>query len=85
MEQAKHKLPQGDTAQDHQHQLKLDEETKLRRRVYELLLAHSCAGVDAVDGLEFDRRALHARDSVWERLVELGVVKKSRAAALTGS
>ncbi|KAK4574792.1 Protein nud1 [Recurvomyces mirabilis] len=83
MEQAKHNLAQGHDEQDRQHQLRLDEETKLRRRVYELLLAHACAGLSGIDGLVFDRSALHARDTVWERLVELGVVKRSRPAALT--
>ncbi|TKA83667.1 hypothetical protein B0A55_00464 [Friedmanniomyces simplex] len=67
-QQAKYNLPAG----------RLDEETRLRRRVYELLLAHSCPGLERMDGLGFDKRGVGVRDRVWERLVELGVVRKSR-------
>ncbi|KAK0333325.1 Protein nud1 [Friedmanniomyces endolithicus] len=77
LEHAKYCLPGGDAEQDTQHQGRLDEETRLRRRVYELLLAHSCPALERLDGLGLDRRAVCVRDRVWERLVEMGVVRKS--------
>ncbi|KAK0877709.1 Protein nud1 [Friedmanniomyces endolithicus] len=77
LEHAKYCLPSGDAEQDSLHQGRLDEETRLRRRVYELLLAHSCPALDRLDGLGLDRRAVCVRDRVWERLVEMGVVRKS--------
>ncbi|KAK1811548.1 Protein nud1 [Friedmanniomyces endolithicus] len=77
LEHAKYYLPSGDAEQDTQHQGRLDEEMRLRRRVYELLLAHSCPALERLDGLGLDRRAVCVRDRVWERLVEMGVVRKS--------
>jgi len=57
---------------------KLDEDTAMRRRTYELLLAYSCCPKDGfeLDGLVYDRRAAVAKDEVWERLVELGVLRR---------
>ena len=57
---------------------KLDEDTAMRRRTYELLLAYSCFPQNGfeLDGLVFDRRAAVAKDEVWERLVELGVLRR---------
>lgn len=78
LELAKYSLPRGDIDEDRQHQARIDEETKLRRRVYELLLAHSCASLGDLDGLPFDKSCANVKDRTWERLVELGVVRKSR-------
>ncbi|KAK4544425.1 hypothetical protein LTR36_004316 [Oleoguttula mirabilis] len=80
-ERAKHCLPRGDIGQDGQHQHRLDEATKLRRRVYELLLAHSCTRLRDLDGLLFDKTLANTKDRTWERLVELGVVRKSRSSS----
>lgn len=80
MEKAKHGLSRLDADQDRHHQARLDENTKLRRRVYELLLAHSCRSLTHVDGLGFDKASAHVKDRVWERLVELGIIRKSREA-----
>ncbi|KAH9845020.1 Leucine-rich repeat protein [Teratosphaeria destructans] len=79
IEQARHALPSGDPSGDLQHAAKLDEETKLRRRVYEMLLAHSCMNLERVDGLAFDKSKANLRDRVWDRLVELGIVRKSQS------
>jgi len=77
MELAKHTLPRGDSEQDRRHQARLDEDTRLRRRVYELLLAHSCHALEGVDGLRFERSCADVKDDVWQRLIELGVLRKS--------
>lgn len=53
---------------------RLDEDTKLRRRVYEMLMVSACAGLAVLDGLEVDRRGVGRRDGVWERLMELGIL-----------
>lgn len=63
-----------DEARDATHAARLDEETLLRRRVYELLLCSKCAGLERVDGMAFRRGRVLSRDAVWERLVALGVV-----------
>lgn len=65
--------------EDRIYRSKLDEDTAMRRRTYELLLAYSCCPKDGfeLDGLGFDRRAAIAKDGVWERLVELGVLRRA--------
>ena len=79
LEQAKHVLPLGDAELDGQHLDRLEEATKLRRRVYELLLAHSCVSLGQLDGLPFDKASANVKDRTWDRLVTLGVVRKSRS------
>ncbi|RMY49249.1 hypothetical protein D0863_15196 [Hortaea werneckii] len=72
---------------DETHQMRLDEETKLRRRVYELLIGHSCPYASEVDGLRFDRARAGKmkKDGTWERLVQLGIVRKSGIATTSGT
>ena len=76
-EQAACLLPQADATADTGHMSRLDEDTKLRRRVYELLLANSCRKLVKLDGLEFQRDRAMVKDLVWDRLIKLGVVRKS--------
>lgn len=67
--------PEG--TEDKSYKAKLDEETAIRRRTYELLLAYSCTREGfMLDGLQFDAEAAVAKDEVWERLVELGVLRR---------
>lgn len=68
--------PEG--SEDKVYRAKLDEETAIRRRTYELLVAYSCRREGfMLDGLKFDAEAAVAKDRVWERLVELGVLRKA--------
>ena len=55
---------------------RLDEDTKLRRRVHELLIAHACPRLERLDGVPVDMKAMKKKDGVWERLVELGIVNE---------
>lgn len=54
---------------------RLDEDTKLRRRVYEMLLASNCGALRHLDGLEVDREDIGRRDEIWDRLRELGILR----------
>lgn len=72
-----HRLPHADYTADNEHLARLDEDTKLRRRVYEILLSNGCRGLEDLDGLAFAKDRGRLRDGVWERLVKLGVVRKS--------
>ncbi|KIW01291.1 uncharacterized protein PV09_07331 [Verruconis gallopava] len=65
----------GDT--DAQYFSRLDDGTKLRRRVYEMLLANNCRQLTSLDGLTFRREQVLVRDEIWDRLVLLGVLKRS--------
>ena len=68
-------LPAVDKAADNLSRERLDEDTKLRRRVYEMLVINSCKVLGRLDGLEIDREMVGRRDGIWERLIELGVLK----------
>jgi hypothetical protein len=74
-----HRLPNADHATDTEHLARLDEDTKLRRRVYEILLSNGCKTLSTLDGLSFAKDRALIRDGVWERLLKLGVVRKSGA------
>ena len=69
-------LPPQDGGVDSEYVARLDEDTRLRRRVYEMLLVSSCKDLRALDGLEVDQKSVLVKDNTWARLVELGVVKK---------
>lgn len=82
-----HLLPLSTTsaAEEEKYLTHLDEDTRLRRRVYEILLAAKCKGLRSVDGREWKReRVLGMRGGEdgdedchgdWKRLVGLGVVE----------
>ena len=74
--QIRYLLPQIAADADEQHRERLDQDTALRRRVYELLVLGSCQKLQYLDGLLVDRRRIIQRDGVWERLLELGVLKQ---------
>jgi len=73
-------LPALDKEDDARYLERLDEDTKLRRRVYEMLLASGCKELRVLDGMVFDRAVALVKDEVWERLVELGVLRKREEA-----
>ena len=68
-------LPAVDKAADNLSRERLDEDTKLRRRVYEMLVINGCKTLGRLDGLEVDREMVGRRDGIWERLIDLGVLK----------
>ena len=74
---AQYQLPGADAEEDTRHYFLLDEDTKLRRRVYHLLLANNCSNLGHLDSLSFDKTKITMKDGVWHRLIELGVVRKS--------
>ena len=69
-------LPPLDNEVDRRSKERLDEDTKLRRRVYEMLVINSCQSLESLDGLEVDRKSVTSKDDVWKRLLELGVLKE---------
>ncbi len=77
-ESARYRYPAADAGQNSQYRSRLDEDTRLRRRVHEMLMAYSCHSLSELDGLKMDRLSAVARDTVWHRLVELGVVRRSQ-------
>ena len=68
-------LPDQDSEATHP----VDEDTQLRKRVYEILLVNGCKGLTRLDGRAVDRSTSLRRDDAWTRLKELGVLKKTSA------
>lgn len=69
-------LPPGDMEADIQHLTRLDYETRIRRRVTEMMLANLCRNLRELDGLKFDKARVLVKDDVWERLLFLGVIQR---------
>ena len=74
---SRYEFPPRDAGQDLQHRTRLDEDTKLRQRVYEMLLTDRCQSLNVLDGHKLDRKVAATKDSTWDRLVELGIVRRS--------
>ncbi|KAF2739886.1 hypothetical protein EJ04DRAFT_483319 [Polyplosphaeria fusca] len=70
-------LPAGDQEADQHHLMRLDDETRLRRRVHEMMLATSCKNLRELDGLPFDKARILIKDDIWQRLLYLGVIRRS--------
>lgn len=68
-------LPGADKTIDTQSRARLDEDTKLRRRVYEMLITSGCRDLKRLDGLPVAKRSVGQKDAVWDRLLELGVLR----------
>ncbi|KAF1974976.1 hypothetical protein BU23DRAFT_504137 [Bimuria novae-zelandiae CBS 107.79] len=71
-------LPQGDVHEDQQYLSRLDYETRIRRRVTEMMLANFCRNLRELDGLPFDKARVLIKDDVWERLLYLGVIQRKQ-------
>lgn len=68
-------VPPLDEASDGQFRARLDSETSLRRRVYELLVFGCARGLQYLDGMRIHRERIVVVDDTWRRLVELGVIE----------
>lgn len=70
-------MPDGDPEEDKQYLTRLDFETRLRRRVQEIMLSTQCRSLRELDGLPFDKARILVKDDIWERLTYLGVIRKT--------
>ncbi|KAJ4296434.1 Protein nud1 [Kalmusia sp. IMI 367209] len=71
-------LPQGNLDEDQQYLSRLDYETRIRRRVTEMMLANFCKNLRELDGLPFDKARVLVKDDIWERLLYLGVIQRKQ-------
>jgi hypothetical protein len=69
-------LPKGDVEADCIHLSRLDYETRIRRRVTEMMLANLCKNLRELDGLTFDKARVLVKDDIWERMLLLGVIQR---------
>jgi Leucine-rich repeat (LRR) protein len=71
-------LPDGDAEGDCIHLSRLDYETRIRRRVTEMMLANLCKNLRELDGLKFDKARVLVKDDIWERMLLLGVIQRKQ-------
>lgn len=72
-------LPDGDEQRDELYASRLDEPTKLRRRLHQVVLAASCSRLRMLDGLPVRRQQLLAMDGLFQTLVDEGLVESPAA------
>jgi hypothetical protein len=70
-------LEDGNRGKDTAYAGRLDMETRMRRRVYEILMLGGSVRLKTLDGLVVDRADMAARDKIWEELVKAGIVYDS--------
>lgn len=68
-------LPDGDEERDELYVGRLDEPTKLRRRLHQVVLAASCSRLRMLDGLPMRRKQVLAMDGLLAALAEEGLVE----------
>ena len=68
-------LSKADKEKDVKYTARLDMDTKMLRRVYDILMLYGCSRLKILDGLSVDRSTLSANDKVWEALLEARVVE----------
>ena len=72
-------LPAADVARDEAFAARLDEGTRLRRRLHQVVLVASCKRLRVLDGLSMRRRDVLARDSLLDTLIKDGLLLSEEA------
>lgn len=62
-------LPAADVERDELFTTRLDEMTKLRRRLHQVVFSASCKRLRLLDGLPLNRHAIFAKDDVFQTLI----------------
>ncbi|RYO78211.1 hypothetical protein DL766_006451 [Monosporascus sp. MC13-8B] len=64
----------ADADRDRKFLSRLDMGTRMRRRLYEMVVLERCRRLKVLDGLLVDRETVWKRDAVWDALLRSGVV-----------
>ena len=75
-------LPDSDPGRDRRFVKRLDMQTRMRRRLYEIILASACLRLQVLDGLSINRDAINFRDAVWQGLRDKGLVRVDKSPVL---
>ncbi|KAL0940409.1 conserved leucine-rich repeat protein [Colletotrichum truncatum] len=67
-------LPEADPQRDDLFAKRLDEATRLRRRLYQVIFVGCCKKLKLLDGLPVKRQLMLARDPAFQTLVEEGLL-----------
>lgn len=67
-------LPDGDVGRDDLYASRLDETTRLRRRLHQIVFAGSCKRLRKLDGLPIQRNVVLFKDDLYQTLVAEGLL-----------
>ncbi|KFY22201.1 hypothetical protein V493_06770 [Pseudogymnoascus sp. VKM F-4281 (FW-2241)] len=70
-------LLDADGTKDMAYSGRLDMETRMRRRVYEMLMVGGCQRLKMLDGLPANTDVAGVKDAVWDELVKIGLVQNT--------
>ncbi|OBT78987.1 hypothetical protein VF21_02424 [Pseudogymnoascus sp. 05NY08] len=70
-------LLDADKTKDKAYAGRLDMETRMRRRVYEMLMMGGCQRLKMLDGLPANTEVADVKDAVWDELVKIGLVQNT--------
>lgn len=70
-------LLDADEVKDKAYAGRLDMETRMRRRVYEMLMVGGCQRLKMLDGLPANTQVSDVKDAVWDELVKIGLVQNT--------
>ncbi|KAH6656496.1 hypothetical protein BKA67DRAFT_552146 [Truncatella angustata] len=70
-------LPDSSKERDDTFAMRLDMGTKQRRRFYEIVISQRCGRLKELDSLSLDRKQIRRKDSVWQALLDSGVVARA--------
>ncbi|OLN86694.1 Septation initiation network scaffold protein cdc11 [Colletotrichum chlorophyti] len=76
-------LPEADPVRDGVFSRRLDEATRLRRRLYQIVFVGCCKKLKQLDGLHVKRQLMLARDPAFEALVKEGLLPSGVAQVST--
>ncbi|KAJ1325041.1 protein NUD1 [Microdochium nivale] len=67
-------LPEGSAERDGQFVARLDTGTRMRRRLYEMVVLGQCQRLKSLDGLDVRRADVAKKDATWSALSKAGVL-----------
>jgi len=68
-------LRDANRMEDDKYVRRLDGQTKMMRRLFEIMVLSGCGRLAMLDGLSVNRSVLDSRDSVWKALVSAGILR----------
>ncbi|KAI0438902.1 hypothetical protein F4803DRAFT_533378 [Xylaria telfairii] len=67
-------LPDVDAERQEKFASRLDMDTRMRKRVYDMVVLSDCRQLKMLDGLPVSKEVVSRKDDVWEALVENGII-----------
>jgi Leucine-rich repeat (LRR) protein len=71
-------LPDVDIERQQKFASRLDMNTRMRKRIYDMVVLNECRQLKMLDGLPAAKDVTSVRDEVWESLVESGIIEKDK-------